>query len=138
MATQCSVVYASWLARSFHLLAAISDAELALLENRAPDLDTVKRCAADVEAYYRTIDDRLFPEIAPSSKDGLRMAEKFRALVETLGLKEGDPLYDQYDDVADHAEVIALGADPQLLSGILVEDPRRNAASPCYELPQRT
>lgn len=62
--------------------------------------------------------DRVPPEMAVIAKDGLRLSLQFQELLQSLGVSKTDDLYCLYDELADHAEVVALSNDPETIEPI--------------------
>jgi hypothetical protein len=110
MAAQVSILHAVWRARMHQLQAALSEAQLALVERRhEPDLAQVALRARALQAWYAGLGAEKTLDLLPTVSDGLRVAQQFRELLQKLGrANEGDALYDLHDEIADHAEVVAL------------------------------
>ena len=119
MALPCSAVFAHWLPR-FHSLMAVTTASLLdLQEGRAVDLQVIGEKVESLIGYFEALDKPPAPpELHAITKDGLRVALKLKELCNNLGLREGNQFFDLCDELADHAEVLAIAQDAETIASL--------------------
>lgn len=119
MALPCSTVFARWTPLVNSLNADICFALRESSLGRKVQTGMIGVKVKSLIAYYEALSKSPTPPELPTvTKDGLRLALRLDELCESLGLGEGDDFFDLCDELADHAEILALSQDEEVTASI--------------------
>lgn len=119
MALPCSTVFAYWTPLVNALRADVNSASRDSLEGRKVQTGAIAVKVKSLIAYYEALSNSPTPRELPTiTREGLQLALRLEELCKALGLQEGDEFFDLCDELADHAEILALSQDEDVLSSL--------------------